>query len=140
MHSLINNKEDYNNFKSRGDLFKIQTNSNDYIEITGLAYQKEQELGGDTGVIVDTNGTNLSIKAGTINDFYVEFSTKGSYRLHDNEEISEVSYSYRIIKSYDGYLIAKIGYRIPGNIGLVALSPTIEADISNNELFHHSSS
>lgn len=137
MHDLISNKKDYDNFESRGDLFKIQTDSNDYVEITGLAYQKEEELGGNTGVAVDTKGLNLSIKAGTINDFYVEFSTKGSYRLHDEEEISEVGYSYRIIKSYDGYLIAKIGYRTPGNIGLVALSPTIDVDISNNELFHH---
>lgn len=139
MYDLINNKEVYNNFKSRGDLFKIQTNSNDYVEITGLAYQKEEELVGDTGVIIDTRGLNLSVKAGTTNDFYVEFSTKGSYRLHDEEEISEVRYNYRIIKSDDGYLIAKIGYRIPGNVGLTALSPTIEVDISNNELFHHSS-
>lgn len=44
MHDLISNKKDYDNFESRGDLFKIQTDSNDYVEITGLAYQKKKNL------------------------------------------------------------------------------------------------
>lgn len=140
MHSLIDNQNSYDTYKSTYDLFKIKTDSKDFVEVTGLAYQKELEIEGDSGVIVNTHGVTLSVKAGSIDDFYVEFSTEGSYELHQEKEISKVNYSYRIIKSHDGYLVAKISYRIPGDIGLVALSPAIDADIINNPLFYDISS
>lgn len=140
MHSLINNQNSYDTYESTYDLFKITTDSKDFVEVTGQAYQKELEIEGNSGVLVNTHGVTLSVKAGSIDDFYVEFSTEGSYELHQEKEISKVNYSYRIIKSHDGYLVAKIGYRIPGDIGLVALLPTIDVDIINNPLFNYISS
>lgn len=140
MHSLIDNQNSYDTYESTYDLFKITTDSKDFVEVTGLAYQKELEIEGDSGVIVNTHGVTLSVKAGSIEDFYVEFSTEGSYELHQEKETSRVNYNYRIIKSHDGYLVAKIGYRIPGDIGLVALLPTIDVDIINNPLFNYISS
>lgn len=140
MHSLIENQNSYDAYESTYDLFKIKTDSKDFVEITGLAYQQELNIAGDSGVRVNTHGVTLSVKAGSVDDFYVEFSTKGSYELNQEKEISEVNYCYRVTKSHDGYLVAKIGYRIPGDIGLVALLPPIDVDISNNSLFDYLSS
>mgnify|MGYP000355625654 CR=1 FL=1 len=53
-------------------------------------------------------------------------------------ETMDITYHYRIKKGKDCYLVAFIGYRVPGDIGLVKCDPVIEKDVSTNEDYAYS--
>lgn len=137
LQELKADQKKYEAFTSNQSMFKIETDSTEYEEIVGLAYQKEESMHGSTGVNVESHGKTLSVKAGSIDEFYVEFTTQGTYTMNLESETSSIEYKYRVVKTSDGYLVAKIPALLPGDIGLVAMSPTIDIDISQNTLFDY---
>ena len=50
----------------------------------------------------------------------------------------DITYHYRIKKGKDCYLVAFVGYRVPGDIGLVKCDSVIEKDVSTNEDYAYS--
>ena len=75
----------------------------------------------------------IKVLAGDINDFYVEMTYTSTITYLGETETMDITYKYRIKKGKDCYLVAFIGYRVPGDIGLVKCDPVIEKDVSTNE-------
>lgn len=136
MRDIVSDEQSFANFSDKEDMVKVETTSEDFVEVSGLVYQK-MEASNDTDIIVRSHGVNLMVQAGTMDDFYVTFSTYGFYgdKQGYNDEEMGVEYAYRIMKGKDGYLAVKLGFRVPGYIGLSPINPVIEVDIEDHELF-----
>lgn len=80
----------------------------------------------------------IKVLAGDINDFYVEMTYTSTITYLGETETMDITYHYRIKKGKDCYLVAFVGYRVPGDIGLVKCDPVIEKDVSTNEDYAYS--
>lgn len=139
MQKILKDDPTLQKYQSTYDLFKIETEFNNMFEVVRLAYQAD--IGENINIknyIGTDQITNISIPAGTINDFYVEVKADTSLK---NKSTGEISYNgyiphYRIMKGEGCYLIARITYRMPGAIGLSPLIEKIEKDVSNNQDYY----
>lgn len=125
-------------FDDRESLFKVPSSSNDFYVVTRDAYFHslklfKQDEAQETGQI-----KQIKVLAGDINDFYVEMTYTSTITYLGETETMDITYHYRIKKGKDCYLVAFIGYRVPGDIGLVKCDPVIEKDVSTNEDYAYS--
>lgn len=78
--------------------------------------------------------TDISVKAGTISDFYVEM--KADIKLENMStghiDSNGLLANYRIMQGDGCYLIGRITYRVPGDVHLLALPSPIEKDVSED--------
>ena len=122
-------------FDDRDTLFKVPSSSNDFYVVTRDAYFHSLKLFKQGG----TQETGqIKVLAGDINDFYVEMTYTPTITYLGETETMNITYKYRIKKGKDCYLVAFIGYRVPGDIGLVKCDPVIEKDVSTNEDYAYS--
>lgn len=122
-------------FDDRDTLFKVPSSSNDFYVVTRDAYFHSLKLFKQGG----TQETGqIKVLAGDINDFYVEMTYTSTITYLGETETMDITYKYRIKKGKDCYLVAFIGYRVPGDIGLVKCDPVIEKDVSTNEDYAYS--
>lgn len=125
-------------YVSTYDMFKVETTSQDFFEVVRLAYRND--IGDDFGIvnyIVTDQITQISVKAGTIDDFFVEVKADTILKKKNTGKISKNGYipSYRIMKGEGCYLVGKITYRVPGDIGLSPLIHSIEKDVSKDKKY-----
>ena len=125
-------------FDDRESLFKVPSSSNDFYVVTRDAYFHslklfKQDEAQETGQI-----KQIKVLAGDINDFYVEMTYTSTITYLGETETMGITYHYRIKKGKDCYLVAFVGYRVPGDIGLVKCDPVIEKDVSTNEDYAYS--
>ena len=125
-------------FDDRESLFKVPSSSNDFYVVTRDAYFHslklfKQDRAQETGQI-----KQIKVLAGDINDFYVEMTYTSTITYLGETETMDITYHYRIKKGKDCYLVAFVGYRVPGDIGLVKCDPVIEKDVSTNEDYAYS--
>lgn len=139
MQNIIKENPTLKNYESTQSLFKVETNSTDYFEVVKEAYLTELNLYKDSRFKEEGQIQTISIKAGSIQDFYVDLEVE--LYIEDTStgesEHSGLIPSYRIMKADDGYLVAKITYRVPGNVGLALLSNPLEKDVSQDKDYHY---
>ena len=126
-------------FDSTYDMFAITTTSTDFMEVVRLAYQKDigfnQGLDGYKSI---DQVTNICVKAGTIKDFYVEVEadTNLIHKSTGKENKGGYIMNYRIMQGDGCYLVSRITYRVPGDIGLSSLEIPIEEDVSQDKSYY----
>lgn len=120
-------------FDDRDTLFKVPSSSNDFYVVTRDAYFHSLKLFKQGGTQETGQIKQIKVLAGDINDFYVEMTYTSTITYLGETETMDITYKYRIKKGKDCYLVAFIGYRVPGDIGLVKCDPVIEKDVSTNE-------
>ena len=125
-------------FDDRDTLFKVPSSSNDFYVVTRDAYFHSLKLFKQGGTQETGQIKQIKVLAGDINDFYVEMTYTSTITYLGETETMNITYKYRIKKGKDCYLVAFIGYRVPGDIGLVKCDPVIEKDVSTNEDYAHS--
>lgn len=120
------------------DLFKIETESVDYFEITRQAYLKSITYHhfeySEEGQI-----QTITIPAGTTQDFYVKVKAEITLFLGNNQVTDATGYevNYRIMKAEKGYLVCRISTILPGSIGLANLETPLEKDVSQNQNYYY---
>lgn len=60
-------------------MFKTNTTSADYFEITRRAYFEQYAKPDASGIKVDEQITTITVEAGTIDDFFVNVKSKETY-------------------------------------------------------------
>lgn len=126
-------------FDSAYDMFVVRSASTDFIEVVRLAYQKDigfnQGLDGYKSI---DQVTNICVKAGTIKDFYVEVEadTNLIHKSTGKENKGGYIMNYRIMQGDGCYLVSRITYRVPGDIGLSSLEIPIEEDVSQDKSYY----
>lgn len=125
-------------FDDRDTLFKVPSSSNDFYVVTRDAYFHSLKLFKQDGAQGTGQIKQIKVLAGDINDFYVEMTYTSTITYLGETETMNITYKYRIKKGKDCYLVAFIGYRVPGDIGLVKCDPVIEKDVSTNEDYAYS--
>lgn len=125
-------------FDDRDTLFKVPSSSNDFYVVTRDAYFHSLKLFKQGGTQETGQIKQIKVLAGDINDFYVEMTYTPTITYLGETETMNITYKYRIKKGKDCYLVAFIGYRVPGDIGLVKCDPVIEKDVSTNEDYAYS--
>ena len=125
-------------FDDRDTLFKVPSSSNDFYVVTRDAYLHSLKLFKQGGAQETGQIKQIKVLAGDINDFYVEMTYTSTITYLGETETMDITYKYRIKKGKDCYLVAFIGYRVPGDIGLVKCDPVIEKDVSTNEDYAYS--
>ena len=125
-------------FDDRESLFKVPSSSNDFYVVTRDAYFHSLKLFKQDGAQETGQIKQIKVLAGDINDFYVEMTYTSTITYLGETETMGITYHYRIKKGKDCYLVAFIGYRVPGDIGLVKCDPVIEKDVSTNEDYAYS--
>lgn len=125
-------------FDDRDTLFKVPSSSNDFYVVTRDAYFHSLKLFKQGGTQETGQIKQIKVLAGDINDFYVEMTYTSTITYLGETETMDITYKYRIKKGKDCYLVAFIGYRVPGDIGLVKCDPVIEKDVSTNEDYAYS--
>ena len=125
-------------FDDRDTLFKVPSSSNDFYVVTRDAYFHSLKLFKQGGAQETGQIKQIKVLAGDINDFYVEMTYTSTITYLGETETMDIIYKYRIKKGKDCYLVAFIGYRVPGDIGLVKCDPVIEKDVSTNEDYAYS--
>lgn len=125
-------------FDDRDTLFKVPSSSNDFYVVTRDAYFHSLKLFKQGGAQEIGQIKQIKVLAGDINDFYVEMTYTSTITYLGETETMDITYKYRIKKGKDCYLVAFIGYRVPGDIGLVKCDPVIEKDVSTNEDYAYS--
>ena len=125
-------------FDDRDTLFKVPSSSNDFYVVTRDAYFHSLKLFKQSGTQETGQIKQIKVLAGDINDFYVEMTYTSTITYLGETETMNITYKYRIKKGKDCYLVAFIGYRVPGDIGLVKCDPVIEKDVSTNEDYAYS--
>lgn len=125
-------------FDDRDTLFKVPSSSNDFYVVTRDAYFHSLKLFKQGGAQETGQIKQIKVLAGDINDFYVEMTYTSTITYLGETETMDITYKYRIKKGKDCYLVAFIGYRVPGDIGLVKCDPVIEKDVSTNEDYAYS--
>lgn len=142
---LVNKMDDYlkkdstlTHFEDSDYLFKVPSSSTDYYVVTRDAYFHSLELFKKDDVIETGQIKQIKVIAGDINDFCVEMTYTSTITYLKETETTNFTYKYRIKKGKDCYLVAYIGYRVPGDIGLVKCDPVIEKDVSTNQDYAYS--
>ena len=125
-------------FDDRESLFKVPSSSNDFYVVTRDAYFHSLKLFKQDGAQETGQIKQIKVLAGDINDFYVEMTYTSTITYLGETETMGITYHYRIKKGKDCYLVAFVGYRVPGDIGLVKCDPVIEKDVSTNEDYAYS--
>ena len=125
-------------FDDRESLFKVPSSSNDFYVVTRDAYFHSLKLFKQDGAQETGQIKQIKVLAGDINDFYVEMTYTSTITYLGETETMDITYHYRIKKGKDCYLVAFVGYRVPGDIGLVKCDPVIEKDVSTNEDYAYS--
>lgn len=125
-------------FDDRDTLFKVPSSSNDFYVVTRDAYFHSLKLFKQGGAQETGQIKQIKVLAGDINGFYVEMTYTSTITYLGETETMDITYKYRIKKGKDCYLVAFIGYRVPGDIGLVKCDPVIEKDVSTNEDYAYS--
>lgn len=125
-------------FDDRDTLFKVPSSSNDFYVVTRDAYFHSLKLFKQGGTQETGQIKQIKVLAGDINDFYVEMTYTPTITYLGETETMNITYKYRIKKGKDCYLVAFIGYRVPGDIGLVKCDPVIGKDVSTNEDYAYS--
>lgn len=125
-------------FDDRDTLFKVPSSSNDFYVVTRDAYLHSLKLFKQGGAQETGQIKQIKVLAGDINDFYVEMTYMSTITYLGETETMDITYKYRIKKGKDCYLVAFIGYRVPGDVGLVKCDPVIEKDVSTNEDYAYS--
>lgn len=125
-------------FDDRESLFKVSSSSNDFYVVTRDAYFHSLKLFKQDGAQETGQIKQIKVLAGDINDFYVEMTYTSTITYLGETETMGITYHYRIKKGKDCYLVAFVGYRVPGDIGLVKCDPVIEKDVSTNEDYAYS--
>ena len=125
-------------FDDRDTLFKVPSSSNDFYVVTRDAYLHSLKLFKQGGAQETGQIKQIKVLAGDINDFYVEMTYTSTITYLGETETMDITYKYRIKKGKDCYLVAFIGYRVPGDVGLVKCDPVIEKDVSTNEDYAYS--
>ena len=125
-------------FDDRDTLFKVPSSSNDFYVVTRDAYLHSLKLFKQGGAQETGQIKQIKVLAGDINDFYVEMTYTSMITYLGETETMDITYKYRIKKGKDCYLVAFIGYRVPGDVGLVKCDPVIEKDVSTNEDYAYS--
>ena len=137
MQDIAHNDQKYKDFESRSDIFKIDTTSTDYFEVARRAYFEEYAKPNDSGIKVDEQITTITVEAGTIDDFYVNIKSVGTYSSNIESETGGMDVHYRIMKASTGYLVGSCSPTINYNVGLVPLNPMISKDVSENPIYHY---
>ena len=138
MDAYLNKDSTLPRFDVRDTLFKVPSSSNDFYVVTRDAYLHSLKLFKQGGAQETGQIKQIKVLAGDINDFYVEMTYTSTITYLGETETMDITYKYRIKKGKDCYLVAFIGYRVPGDIGLVKCDPVIEKDVSTNEDYAYS--
>lgn len=138
MQQIIKDDPTLKNYESEQSIFKINTDSTDYFEVSKEAYFTQLDLFKESRFKEEGQIQTISVKAGSIQDFYVELDI--DLFIEDTStgesENSGLIPSYRIMKTEGGYLVAKTG-TLPGDIGLASLSNPLEKDVSQDKDYHY---
>lgn len=137
MKTLLKQDASLKKFQNTNYLLKVETQSQDFFEITRLAYQVDIGKTSDSIYQLTDQINMIVVKAGTIDDFYVEVEADTWMENESTGEIIEGGYipQYRIMKGDGCYLVRKMEYRVPGDIQLIALSSPLKKDVSKNTLY-----
>ena len=100
-----------------------------------IEFQQGQGIEGYTST---QQATKITIPAGTIQDFFVnvESDTTLLKRSTGKEQKGGYTPSYRIMQGDGCYLVARITYRVPGNVGLSQLEQPLEKDVSQDSSYY----
>ena len=79
IQDIAYNDQKYKEFKSKNNIFKTNTTSTNYFEITRRAYFEQYAKPDASGIKVDEQITTITVEAGTIDDFFVNVKSKGTY-------------------------------------------------------------
>lgn len=137
MKDIIDQDPELKNYTSTYDIFKVETTSTDYLEVIKQVYLTDINRG-DSSFQEEGQITKIKVPAGTIYDFYAEVEAKLTLTSASGD-VSEGGYvpNYRIMQANGCYLVGRITYRMPGDVGLAPLSSPIEEDVSQDEGFHY---
>lgn len=138
MDNLLKNDAALKDYKDSSQMFKLTSESEDYFTVTRDAYLQYLNLFHDKNIAENGQIDSIKVIAGDIHDFYVEMSYTATTTYHGETETATISPKYRIKQGNGCYLIATIGYRVPGNVGLVSLDPVLEKDTSQNSDYTYS--
>ena len=70
IQDIAYNDQKYKEFKSKNNIFKTNTTSTDYFEITRRAYFEQYAKPDASGIKVDEQITTITVEASTIDDFF----------------------------------------------------------------------
>lgn len=139
MQNILSDDPTLDSYQDTYDIFSIKTSSEDFFEIARLAFQKDiQDDVISEGMKYINQITDISVKAGTISDFYVEM--KADIKLENMStghiDSNGLLANYRIMQGDGCYLIGRITYRVPGDVHLLALPSPIEKDVSEDSHYY----
>lgn len=137
IQDIAYNDQKYKEFKSKNNIFKTNTTSADYFEIARRAYFQQYAKSEASGIKVDEQITTITVEAGTIDDFFVNVKSKGTYSSSTETETNGLNVYYRIMKASTGYLVGNYSAIIKCDLGLVPLNPMITKDVSNDLIYHY---
>lgn len=139
MQQIIKDDPTLKSYESTQSIFKVKSNSDDYFEVAKEAYLAEQRLYTDSSFTEEGQIEKITVHAGSIQDFFVglEVGIEIENKSTGESEKSGLIPDYRIMKAEDGYLVARITYRVPGDVGLASLSTPLEKDVSKDNHYHY---
>lgn len=139
MQQIIKDDPTLKSYESTQSIFKVKSNSDDYFEVAKEAYLAEQRLYTDSSFTEEGQIEKITVHAGSIKDFFVglEVGIEIENVSTGESEKSGLIPDYRIMKAEDGYLAARISYRVPGDVGLASLSSPLEKDVSKDKDYHY---
>lgn len=130
MNKLLKEDPQLDNFKDSDQMFHLDSSSQDCFTVSKEAYFNFEKLFHKSDNEESGQITNIKIIAGDIKDFYTEITYSNQYLYHGETETSKTNVHYRIKQGKNCYLIATIGYRVPGDIGLKKNEPVFEQNMS----------
>ena len=95
----------------------METDSDDYFDVSKAAYQMHLSLYTDTSMLEKCQIKNIRIIAGDIKDFYVELNVEETVKGQGETVTGMVGSHYRIKRGKGGYLVANVTYSLPGSVG-----------------------
>lgn len=135
MDNIIKNDSTLQKYEDNSSLFKLTSSSQDMFTVSKEAYFQYRKTFTDNSFEEKGQIKHISIIAGDIHDFYVEILYSSSMTYHGETEDNQTEVNYRIKQGKGCYLVGNIGYRVPGDVGLVKLDPAIEKDTSQDETY-----
>lgn len=138
MDAYLKNDSTLPDFDDSEYLFKVPSSSDDFSIVTRDAYFHSLKLFKKDMFSEKGQIKQIKMLAGDINDFYVNMTYTATISGQGETETTDFSYNYRIKKGKNCYLVAYIGYRVPGDIGLAKCNPVIEKDVSTNQDYAYS--
>lgn len=130
MREIIDIDPNLDLFISDNQFYKVDTNSTDFYEV---AFEACKELNDNNNVYDSIQITQITISAGTIQDFYATVD----YQLSYGNSIFDHSSNLRIMKASSSYLSYQVSYRYPGDLGLIELDEPLSLDTSDNAFYYY---